>query len=222
MLNTHGRYSYAPITARPGLRWPNGARLAVYVALGIEEYLFGEGLTEDILPGTPKPDLVNTSWRDYGNRVGGFRLLDRLASLGIAPAVLLNTEIYDHAPALMAAARAAGAEIVAHGNSNSDTLHGMEPAEEGAYIREVADAIERAEGAAPAGWSSPWLAHTELTLRPPGRGRISLCPRSQDGRPAGLAHDAAGPAPCDPLCARAQRQFHHHRPARRAPTNSRR
>ena len=64
----------------------------------------------------------------------------------------------------MAAARAAGAEIVAHGKSNSDTLHGMEPAEEGAYIRDVADAIERAEGAAPAGWSSPWLTHTEVTF----------------------------------------------------------
>ena len=96
--------------------------------------------------------------------MGAFRLLDRLASRGIAPAVLLNTEIYDHAPALMAAVRAAGAEIVAHGKSNSDTLHGMAPAEEGAYIRDVADAIERAEGAAPAGWSSPWLTHTEVTF----------------------------------------------------------
>ena len=83
--------------SRPGraARWPGGEKLAVYVALGVEEYRFGDGLTEDMLPGVPQPDLVNTSWRDYGNRVGAFRLLDRLAALGIPPTVLLNTDVYD-------------------------------------------------------------------------------------------------------------------------------
>src|SRR5882757_7583584 len=98
MLPTHGRYSYSPITQRPTYRWPNGAGLAIYFALGIEEYAFDIGLSENLLPGASKPDLVNASWRDYGNRVGCFRLFDRFASRGIAPAVLLNTEIYDHAP----------------------------------------------------------------------------------------------------------------------------
>jgi len=164
MLATHGRYAYSPITERPGYRWPGGAGLAVYFSLGIEEYRFGKGLTEDILPGAAKPDFVNTSWRDYGNRVGGFRLLDRFASRGIAPAVLLNTEVYEHAPQLIQAARAIGAEMVAHGHTNSDILVGMTPDEEIAYIRSVAQAIARAEGSAPMGWSSPWLAHTESTF----------------------------------------------------------
>jgi peptidoglycan/xylan/chitin deacetylase (PgdA/CDA1 family) len=164
MLPTHGRYAYSPITRRPDFRWPNGARLAIYVALGIEDYRFSEGLTENLLAGATKPDFVNTSWRDYGNRVGGFRLLDRLKSRGIAPAILLNTAVYDTAPDLLLAARQAGAEMVGHGITNSDTLAGMTEADERAYLHAVAARIAREEGAPPRGWSSPWLAQTERTF----------------------------------------------------------
>ena len=164
MLPTHGRYEFSPITERPAYRWPNGAGLAVYIALGIEDYVFGDGLTEDILPGASRPDMVNTSWRDYGNRVGAFRLLDRLTTLGIRPGVLLNTAVYDSAPALIRAIRTAGAEIVAHGRANSDTLAGMLPDAEADYIRDVAACIAVHEGAPPLGWSSPWLAHSPNTL----------------------------------------------------------
>jgi peptidoglycan/xylan/chitin deacetylase (PgdA/CDA1 family) len=164
MFPTHDRYDYSPITERPDYRWPNGAGLAVYVALGVEDYRFGEGRTEDILPGAPHPDMVNTSWRDYGNRVGAFRLLDRLTGLGIRPAILLNTNVYDHAPALIQAIRTAGAEIVGHGLTNSDTLSGMTPDDEAAYLRTVFRRIAREEGTPPKGWSSPWLEHTPATI----------------------------------------------------------
>lgn len=164
MLTRHGRYRYVPITQRPSYRWPNGTGLAVYLALGVEEYAFGQGMTEDLLPGASKPDMANTSWRDYGNRVGCFRLLDRLSALGIAPALLLNTALYDHAPEVVEAARAAKAEIVAHGYSNSDTLATMSPAEEADYIGAVVRRIAAEEGSSPGGWSSPWLAHTDRTL----------------------------------------------------------
>ena len=76
MLKSHGRYPYVPITRKTAGAWPGGARLAVYFALGVEEYVFGEGLTENLLPGASHPDLANTSWRDYGNRVGAFRILE--------------------------------------------------------------------------------------------------------------------------------------------------
>lgn len=164
MLPSHGRYGYSPITRRPDYAWPNGARLAIYVAVGIEEYRFGEGLTEDILPGASKPDFVNTSWRDYGNRVGGFRLLDRLTSFGVVPAILLNTEAYDSAPDLLDAARRIGCEMVGHGLTNSDTLAGRGEADEAAYLRAVSDRIAEREGAPPRGWSSPWLAQTDRTF----------------------------------------------------------
>lgn len=157
-------YDYSAIPLRPRGAWPNGAGLALYVALGIEDYAFGEGHTEDILPGTPQPDLVNTAWRDYGNRVGAFRLLDRLTAYGIQPAVLLNTAVYDSAPALIDALRAAGAEFVAHGQRNSDRLSDMAEADERAYIAATADRIEREEKRRPLGWSSPWLAHSPRSL----------------------------------------------------------
>ena len=90
MLTSHGRYPYAPITRKTAGTWPNGARLAVYFALGVEDYAFGEGLTENLLPGVPHPDLANASWRDYGNRVGAFRILDRFRRAEVPLAVLLN------------------------------------------------------------------------------------------------------------------------------------
>jgi peptidoglycan/xylan/chitin deacetylase (PgdA/CDA1 family) len=164
MLPRQNRYDFSPITRRPDYVWPNGKRLAIYFSLGIEEYVFGEGMTEDLFPGAPKPDNVNTSWRDYGNRVGGFRLIERFSALGMPLTVLLNTAVYDHSPDLMDFARAKGCEIVGHGLTNSDTLVGRTPEDEAAYVSAVADRVEAKEGYRPGGWSSPWLAHTESTV----------------------------------------------------------
>ncbi len=164
VLRSHGRYSASSAMASPGVSWPGGKRLAVYIAVGLEEYDFGHGKTEDLMPGVAAPDLVNASWRDYGNRVGGLRLLQRLARFGIPPTVLLNTAVYDAAPDLIRAARALDCEFIGHGISNSDILEGMEPAQERAYLQAVAQRIADEEGQAPLGWSSPWLTHTESTL----------------------------------------------------------
>ncbi|WP_456824547.1 polysaccharide deacetylase family protein [Cellulomonas sp. P5_E12] len=156
------RYDYSPATTRPAGTWPGGAKLAVYVCVGVEAYRVGGEHVEDTLPGVPAPDLVNTAWRDYGNRVGAFRLFDRLSDFGIAPTVLLNTDVYDEAPDVLEAARKHGAEIVGHGLSNSDSL--ADVPDEAAYLRAVADRIHDAEGTAPGGWSSPWLTHTPATI----------------------------------------------------------
>jgi peptidoglycan/xylan/chitin deacetylase (PgdA/CDA1 family) len=137
--------------------WPNGAKLALYVCVGVEDYRFGEGRVEDVLEGGPGAAYVNASWRDYGNRVGGFRLLERLRRFGLPPTVLLNTMVYDTAPDLVKAARAAGAELVAHGVSNSDSVYGLSRAEEASYIQAVADRMRQEEGSSALGWSAPWL-----------------------------------------------------------------
>lgn len=158
------RYDYSPILDRAPVSWPGGKKLAVYVAMGVEHYTFGEGQTEDLLEGVSAPDLVNASWRDYGNRVGAFRLLQRLESLAISPTVLLNTALYEAAPALLEAVRRSGAEVVGHGVSNSHSLNSLSESEELLYLKEVAARIHDEEGAAPLGWSSPWLTQTENTL----------------------------------------------------------
>ncbi len=163
-MNNPADYRYSALPDRATGSWPNGARLAVVVCVGVESYRFGDGHTEDILPGVPAPDLVNTAWRDYGNRVGAFRVFEMLAALGIPPTVLLNTDVYDEAPAVLAAARAVGAEIVGHGRSNSDSLSPLSRQAERAYLADVAERIRANEGSAPGGWSSPWLSHTTETL----------------------------------------------------------
>jgi len=164
-MSGNGRpYRYSSITGRPTGTWPGGKTLALYVCVGIEDYRLGDGMTEDILPGIAAPDFVNTSWRDYGNRVGAFRLIERLERFGIPATVLLNTDVYDTAPDVIAAARRSGAEFVGHGLTNSDSLEGRTPADERAYLACVADRIRTEEGATPGGWSSPWLTQTESTI----------------------------------------------------------
>jgi allantoinase len=163
MLPTHGRYPYSPIVGRPTFRWPGGARLAVYFALGLEQYAFGPGMSENLVPGMSEPDVLNTSWREYGNRVGAWRILECFAQAGMPLAILLNSAVCDEAPELVAACRSAGCELIAHGYSNSDTMAGMEEAAESAYLRRVASHLERATGKRPEGWASPWIAETALT-----------------------------------------------------------
>lgn len=157
-------WGYSAMPRRPKGVWPGGAKVALWVAVGVESYRPDDGITEDILPRGDAPDLVNMAWRDYGNRVGAFRLFDRLAAIGIRPAILLNTDVYDEAPDVIAAARAVGAEIVAHGHSNSDSLTALPPGREADYLGDVFKRIASEEGAAPGGWSSPWLAHTPTSL----------------------------------------------------------
>ncbi len=179
--------------SEPSGAWPGGRRLAVYVAVGVEAYREGSGQTEDLLPDMPQPDHVNAAWRAYGNRVGAFRLLDTLGELAIPATVLLNTQVYDDAPAVTDAARNAGAEIVAHGISNSDSLSGLSEAEEAEYLASAAARIEREEGRRPGGWSSPWLAHTERTLDLlPAAGYRYLMDLRFDDQPVWL-DSAAGP-----------------------------
>jgi allantoinase len=163
MLPSHGRYDYSALPHRPNFAWPGGKRLAVYFALGLEHYAFGEGMAENLVPGIPEPDVLNASWREYGNRVGAWRVLDCFAEEKLPLAVLLNSAVYDAAPALTDACRAAGHEIIAHGRSNSDTMAGMAEAEEAAYIAGVTSRIAAVEGQPPGGWASPWIAETQRT-----------------------------------------------------------
>jgi peptidoglycan/xylan/chitin deacetylase (PgdA/CDA1 family) len=163
MMPTHGRYEHSGITRRPLFKWPGRARLAVYFALGLECYAFGEGMTENLVSGMPHPDVLNASWRDYGNRVGAWRLLQSFADLGLPLSILLNSAMCEHAPDLIEAARTAGCEFIAHGYSNSDTLAGMSEADESAYVHRVASQMAAAIGTRPLGWASPWIAETLST-----------------------------------------------------------
>lgn len=163
ILRGHGRYPFSGIAGRRPGAWPGGARLAVYVALNLEQYAFGEGLVEDLVPPLGQPDVMNYAWRDWGNRVGAWRLLAMFRDAGITPSLLVNTSLYSGAPGLIEAFRALGAPVVAHGRTNAETQAGLPEAEEAALIRDAWDAIARHEGRAPAGWLGPWISETERT-----------------------------------------------------------
>ncbi len=93
-MSGHGRYDYSPIRGRPFYRWPNGKGLAVYIAVNLEHFSFGEGLGAELSPGGPPPDVLNYAWRGYGNRVGAWRLIDLLDDLALPASVLINSDIY--------------------------------------------------------------------------------------------------------------------------------
>ena len=134
-----GRFGYRPIVSRAAGRWPGGQGLAVYVALNLEQYAWGEGLVEDLVPGIPKPDVLNNSWREYGNRVGAWRLMQLFDSLQLPVTLLINSELYGTCPELVAAFRERGAEIASHGRTNSEHQADLPEAEDNILLIRLAD-----------------------------------------------------------------------------------
>jgi allantoinase len=162
-LRHPGRFDDTPIVRRPPGTWPGGRKLAVYVALNLESYAFGEGLSEDIVPGSGQPDVLNWSWREYGNRIGAWRLLAEFQAAKLPVSLLVNSAIFERHGELVGAFRTAGAAFVAHGRTNSESQAGLGEAAERALIDEARDTIATQTGAAPQGWLGPWIAETERT-----------------------------------------------------------
>lgn len=163
MLTQHNRYDYAPITDRPVFTWPQGNGLAIYLGINLEHFAFGQGLGAELAPGGPQPDVLNYAWRDYGNRVGAWRMIDLLNNLDLPATVLVNSTLYDYAPTLIAAHRARGDEIAGHGRTNSERQSTLSEPDEQALIAEATAAIAAAEGHPPSGWLSPWIAESTRT-----------------------------------------------------------
>ncbi len=162
-LKEHTRYSYSSITGRPQYNWPGGRRLAVYLALNIEHFDFGAGLGAALGPKSPEPDVLNFSWRDYGNRVGVWRCLELFDELKVPAAALINTSLYDYCPDVVAACVKRGDEIVGHGHTNSDRQGEMSETEERKLLESCRDRIVKESGVTPHGWLSPWISESAVT-----------------------------------------------------------
>jgi len=163
MLPHHDRFPYHPWVGRPRWTWPNGARLALYLGVNLEHFAFGEGLGAELAPGGPQPDILNYAWREYGNRVGAWRLLALLDELALPATVLLNSAMLDHAPQLAAAHAARGDEIAGHGRTNAERQSTLAEPDERALIEASTAAIEAAGYPRPRGWLSPWIAESHVT-----------------------------------------------------------
>jgi hypothetical protein len=171
-IRTHDRYPYSPISSRPVYDWPGGKRLAVYIGLNLEWFSFGEGLGAELAPGGPQPDVLNYAWRDYGNRVGVFRLAELFADLKLPVSLLVNAEMYRHAPQAVAAFR--DVEIIGHGRTNSERQGTLTEAEELTLIGETTAAIEKHSGKRPQGWLGPWISQSPAHPGSSAGGRLSL------------------------------------------------
>lgn len=158
----HGRYVHSNIVDRPVFNWPGGARLAVYLGVNLECFSFGTGLGAQLCPGG-SPDVLNYAWRDYGNRVGVWRMLDLFDRLELPCTVLANSHMYHDAPGVVEAFRARGDDIIAHGRTNAERQDQLSEADERALIVEVTRTLEQHEGRHPRGWLGPWIAESEVT-----------------------------------------------------------
>ncbi|MEY8120324.1 polysaccharide deacetylase family protein [Falsihalocynthiibacter sp. BN13B15] len=163
MLKDHGRYSYSPIPKRADYSWRDGKRLAVYIGLNLEHFAFGEGLGAELAPGGPQPAVLNYAWRDYGNRVGAWRILDMFNALDLPATVIANSAMYGYAPDLMTAFRERGDEVVGHGRTNSERQNTLGHKGEAALISEATAILKKGEGTCPKGWLSPWISESHDT-----------------------------------------------------------
>jgi peptidoglycan/xylan/chitin deacetylase (PgdA/CDA1 family) len=162
-LATHGRFPYRPIVDSDGYRWTNGSGLAVYLGFNLEHFAFGEGLGAALGPLSPQPDVLNFSWREYGNRVGAWRCIELFDDLDLPSGTLINTSLYDHCPQLIEACVARGDELIAHGHTNAQRQSDLDEDGERALLLHCRRRIAQQSGVAPAGWLSPWISESHLT-----------------------------------------------------------
>lgn len=164
MLRNHGRFDYSPIIRRPDYSWPGGKRLAVHLSLNVEHFSFGEGMGNDYAAPHPPPNHRSYAWRDYGNRVGAWRMLELAQAFDLPYALLVNTELYDYCPEMVKAFSDRGDEIVGHGRTNGERQADMNEEQEARCIAEATAAILRHEGKPPLGWLAPYISQTERSL----------------------------------------------------------
>ena len=162
-LRAHGRYPYSPITRRRDYAWPGGRRLAVYIGFNIEHFEFGAGLGAALGPKCPEPDVLNFSWREYGNRVGVWRCLELFDSFKLPVGALINTALYDYCPEVIEAHVKRGDELIGHGHTNSERQGEMAEEQERKLLAYCLRRIEKESGRKPAGWLSPWISESVAT-----------------------------------------------------------
>ena len=164
MLTRHNRYDYSPITKRKDYSWPDGKRLAFCMTTNVECFAYGKGRGMDVAKHGEPQTHRNYAWRDYGNRVGVWRLFDLFDELDIPVAHNTNSLLYDHAPDIFEAIRRRGDEIVSHGRSNAENLKDFAwEADEARVIAEVTETFRKNEGRAPKGWMGPGAAENGTT-----------------------------------------------------------
>jgi peptidoglycan/xylan/chitin deacetylase (PgdA/CDA1 family) len=151
------RITFSPIDKRPPLRWPNGARVALWLVPNIEHYEYRPraGQPRDPWPRVPHPDVLGYSRADYGNRIGIWRTFDVIDRYKMPCTVSLNLAVYEHFPEIMEACEARDWEVLCHGIYNTDYLWGLPENEERAIVQDCVATHHRLTGRRLRGWFSP-------------------------------------------------------------------
>lgn len=157
----YGPFAYVPIRDRPPITWPGGARVALWVIPNIEFFAL-----DAATPGGSGnvPDVSAWSKRDYGNRVGIFRMMEVMEKYGVRGTVALNADVCDHHPQIIEAARRLGWEFMGHCQTNTRRLCDVGAGEERALIHDTLARIEDATGTRPRGWLGAGLQETWSSL----------------------------------------------------------
>ena len=164
----HDRYQWSMLHERKPVTWPGGARIALWVVPALEFFPLDQPAKPFKAPGgmvTPYPDLRHYTLRDYGNRVGIFRVMKVLDGLGIRASVAVNAAIVERYPFLIEQVNERGWELIA-GGVDMGKLHygGLAIGEETAQVRHAVTTLRQASGQEVAGWLSPARSESENTL----------------------------------------------------------
>ena len=158
-------YDFWPYEGRPNIVWPDGKKLAFWIAPNIEYYEFTPPPNAQRQP-WPRgnPDVVAYSQRSWGNTVGHWRLMDLLDTYDLRGSISLSIGLVDHHPEIIEAVAARKWEFFSHGIYNTRYSYGMSPEQELAVLKDSIETVERATGERIRGYLAPALTHTERTL----------------------------------------------------------
>jgi allantoinase len=179
-------YAYAPLPGRVPLRWPGGAALAFYPVV-IVEYFEEEPPPVTVVAGDVygglgpggamrHPQVTRVGARDYGHRVGFFRLMTMLEELGIRPVIAIDAMSAEAYPAIATWIKSHDAEVIAHGRSVTQAVSArMKPDKERAYITDSKTRIEAALGVTANGWYAPSGSESGHSLQLLAEAGFSYC-----------------------------------------------
>lgn len=181
-------YDYWPYEGRPKIVWPNGAKVAFWVAPNIEFYEIDPPINPQRTPWPrPHPDVAMVSSRDYGNRAGHWRMMEVMDKFNVRGSVSLSVGLIDHHPELIQEVKARDWEFFSHGIYNTRYSYEMDEAQERAIMEDSLESVMKATGQQLAGYLAPALTHTERTMDLLAEyGFLYTCDLFQDDQPQPL------------------------------------
>lgn len=157
------RYPYSAIVNRPVYDWPDGKRLAVYFALNVEAFEFGRNPGNDFTSMPSPPYHRGFAYRDFGNRVGVWRIHALFEQFNIPLGIIANGSVYDVCPEVLEPFRKRGDEFIGHGRTNSERQIDMDESTERAMLKDVQELFSSHEGKPPNGWLGPFISQSART-----------------------------------------------------------